>query len=229
MNRSPLNSDLSSSVSPNGVPLDWHNVITAKGLSKNEKLKLYVVRLSIGGKQFFLGNAYSHAVGARLYDLALWKFAGKLTRAHKPNEPDAFGDISQADIDNEAPRFNTLYAKIPFLCSEDESLTEDQLRGSRLLGNQLVESRTVLSGETYSTVIGRLKRLRLKLTEEFEHVTAWHGKLGNTIIKLPSVTDQFEVLERQLAEVAKTVTLLETSMEAQQEYYRKVNSETQTL
>lgn len=217
MQKTILNENMAEQVGPDNYPLDWVDDSGYRGLTRNLALRLYVVKLAVAGKQFFLGNAYSQQVGARLYDYALWKFAGKMSRALHPNFPDDFKFITQEAIDANTPRLNELYAKIPFLRIADEQTPEAELRAARF------NNTSQPTPDFYLTQLRRLKRIRLAASEDFVSVSDGMSKLD--LRKLPDVYNKFSAVITALAARVKCLAELEETMESQHEYYRKVKNE----
>lgn len=221
MQLTPLNREKYTIQRADGMPADWDNEITFRGVSRATASGHYVVKLTVSGTQFFLGNAYSQKTAAKLYDYAVWKFAGKMSRAMRVNFPESFSDITQADIDRDCPRLNELYLKIPFVSASDSAIAESELRAARLTQEKFVSPPPGAEGKDYYLVVlARLKRLRLQSSENFERVTDWHSKLG--LLKVPDIYNRLAAVSTHYAALTKEIQDLEASMESQHSFYRKV-------
>lgn len=226
MNLSSLNLEKSSLVDHDGVPTDWHQDITFSGITRSKRMKAYVVRLTVAGSQLFIGQAYSQTIAARLYDLALWKFAAKFLRPMHVNFPDEFPHITQEVIDRDCPRLNELYQTTPFLRLADEQVEESELRHARIANGFIAPNdfKSATTRNVYTTILLRHKRRRVEVTDLFTGVE--RDRLRLKLNKLPDLESKFREVETVLAAASKKLLALEGAMESQQEYYERLQHET---
>lgn len=204
-------------VNEDGVPKDWDQPDVGHGYSRHNKLKHYVVRLSVAGKQHCIGVAYSQERARRLYDLAVWKLAPKATRKLKPNDVEAFGFITQEAIDRECPRLNKIFKLVPALADTDES--EQELR-ERVLSGRVKQVSTRGLAE-YNSAILFLRGFRAEIMQQQRRSALRRLKLP-FLPKLAQAGGLWNTLDENLRGLEGNLLELEQSLESQRAYYQKL-------
>jgi hypothetical protein len=204
-----------------GKPHDWDDPVIHRGFSKLVGGG-YSVRLSVGGKQLNIGIRYSQADAAALYDLAVWKFAPKMSRKPKLNFPDEFEFTNQDMVDRECPRLNELYLETPYLSLRDEAIAEshgvESLRLRALKGEVAAPTRNLSS---FNSALSHLKSLR-------GHLLVASGELESQrfglayLHKLSKADGLWQDMTAELGDLCARIQQIESSMEEQRAYYQKL-------
>ncbi len=204
-------------------PADWEQPITARGVTRNVAQKCYNVRISVAGKQLHVATSRIQGDAAKLYDMALWKFRGKMFKAAMPNDAEGFSLITQRQIDTHCPRLNMLYTSLPYLNQEDEWEDEEKLRERmmrRSSGNVFGQTKPESEMHDYDKAVEFLRRavvdiadLECKLANRMGRLTRLH--------KLAEAPLEFKSFGIAFATARIHGNRLRDSLERQREYYQK--------
>ncbi len=199
-------------------PADWHQPITARGVTKNNQARCYNVRINVQGKQLHVATSSSQSDAAYLYDLALWKLCPKMRAKLEPNDPEVFSFLSQSKIDNHCSRLNKLYASVPFLQYRDECRPEEELRNEaqgrepRDAGDGMADYDKAVA--FLSRTVVELADLEVKLANRMSKVTKLH--------KLAHGKEGYSDTEFDLGCARRRFEALKESMQRQRPYYQKL-------
>lgn len=202
-------------VQPDGFPLDWNNEIQLKGFSRNKANKSYVSKISVAHRQWYLGETHSQRNAAQLYDLAVWKFAPKMTRHLRPNFPEDFSFITQEFVTRAVPRLDRLYDMIPFLQPDDASVPEETLR-ERALNRKTVTKPKGLG--PIDELLLRNRASRSHIESEGAALLKMRGRMP-LISKIPEVQASFQKVLSLIAQLSDAVGETEAALLRNRQYY----------
>jgi HPt (histidine-containing phosphotransfer) domain-containing protein len=91
------------------VPDDWGIPNPYHGFTRNNEYHDYIVQMHVCKTTVQFARVKDAKLAAQIYDIALWKLNPFTPACAKPNFPEEFKSITQADVDTHCPLANKFY------------------------------------------------------------------------------------------------------------------------